>query len=130
MTTKFTPGPYKFPFYLLGDDPALLAKAKKVGLEPERWTDNDGSVRVVKEDEGPVAIVPLRRDDVKRGETYQAEDEERDANAFLFTASPDLYAALDQLARFCAMRLPEEDVKGEEMQAAAAALAKARGEDR
>lgn len=53
---------------------------------------------------------------------------EATANAHIIAAAPETYAALLGLTMLCAGRLPTEDLNGPEMNAAAAALRKARGE--
>lgn len=73
--TNFTPGPWN---------------VSTIGR------DNDGAVPVV-DDEGRIAAVSIRDHDLPRKDRWKAEDAERDANARLIAAAPDLYAALESL---------------------------------
>lgn len=122
---KFTPGPWRAPLYALSDED--LAAARKVGLNPGRFLQNDGSMSVMTgdaEDAKPIATVVCQTG-YKRGEGYRTQCDERDANAHLIASAPDLYAVLAEIYEF-------EEGAGETdrpmMARAKAALAKAWGE--
>jgi hypothetical protein len=56
---------------------------------------NDGGINILT-DSGSVCTVHLQVS-AKRGEAYKAKDPERDANARLIAAAPDLLYALQQI---------------------------------
>jgi len=85
------------------------------------FCNNDGSVIVMTgegDDARPIAHALLTFD-VKRGTAHKAVDPERDANARLIAAAPDLLAALKALV--------ERDTDSPVHMAAEAAIAKAEG---
>lgn len=57
---------------------------------------NDGS-RIVMEDDTRIALVCLQSQS-RKTDAWQAECNQRDANARLISAAPELYAALKELA--------------------------------
>lgn len=102
MTAKFTQGVWS---------------VSKVGLT------NDGG-RPVVTDEKRVAVVDCQTE-VRKRDAWQAECEERDANARLIAAAPGLYEALENLLKLY-QSAPRETTSEEII--AELALAKARGE--
>jgi hypothetical protein len=96
MSDKFTPGPWVFREFF--QDAEEIAKAKKHGLEPTPYMDNDGSRYVyVNGDDGMVrANIAMVQSQTrfKRGKSFGGECAERDANARLIAAAPELLGAL------------------------------------
>ena len=88
---KFTEGPWIFRQYL--GEPGDVDLLRSIGKEPIHALNNDGSASITSNN-GRIATVDIRREDVKRTERYGADDEERDANARLIAAAPDMYGAL------------------------------------
>jgi hypothetical protein len=86
MAVKFTPGPWKFREYAQTDE--MLAEARSLGLEPTRYINNDGSVPVSAAETG-ICTVSCQTP-FKRGSGHRAECDERDANARLIAATPEL----------------------------------------
>ncbi len=117
-----TPGPWSHRIYATGDSPEQL---KALGLEPVRLLTNEGQAIIM----GPtdrVALVDMQTK-VKRGTAYKAECPERDANARLIAAAPDLLAALkvaQKLAASGPAPLPPSDPRWAQI---ADAIAKAGG---
>lgn len=115
--TRWTPGPW-------------LAKLGEFDFT------NDGGRSIMtdvpgapyNEDYKRIALVDsqIERKRGKNATPYNAPDDERDANAKLIAASPELYRALYRLLAICEDELDESRVP--EMKEARAALAKARGE--
>ncbi len=91
---KHTTGPWHFrPF---SQDDAFIAKLRANGFEPTQNCSNQGE-RYVGSEHGPIALVRTRAERKERGKNatpYDAPDAERDANARLIAAAPDLLAAL------------------------------------
>jgi hypothetical protein len=85
-----TPGPWQFREYSLSDE--MLAEARAAGIEPLRFINNDGSVPVSAND-CRICVVDCQTE-FKRNTGHRAECAERDANARLIAAAPDLLAAL------------------------------------
>lgn len=83
---------------------------------------NDGALPV-SSDQGQIARVSAQAD-FPRGQGHNSECAERDANAHLIAAAPDLYAALDGLLGL----LDAGSLYEPQAYAARAALAKARGQ--
>lgn len=100
MTRSHTPGPWTFDVYAHSAEEVEHLRAR--GLTPIQNCGNDGERYVMcgargSEDRFRVAVVDSRLDRVRRGKhatPYDAPDAERDANARLIAAAPDLYAAL------------------------------------
>lgn len=88
MSASHTPGPWRIRLYATDDDPAELIR---LGLKPVRLLNNDGSI-VVSGENGRIAVVDCQSA-FKRGHGHTAECVERDANARLIAAAPDLLAA-------------------------------------
>jgi hypothetical protein len=96
MTIPFTIpfGTWTFREYSLDDE--MLAEARAAGIEPIRFINNDGSVPVTSEDTRICTVdcqMPF-----KRGQGHRAECEQRDANARLIAAAPDMYNYIAELA--------------------------------
>lgn len=83
--SKHTPGPWAIRFYATDDSPEELAR---LGLKPVRLLDNAGGMAVSTEN-GRIALVECQAS-YKRGQGHAAECAERDANARLIAAAPDL----------------------------------------
>lgn len=112
MTAKHTPGPWKLS-----------------EMHAEGFYMNDGAASIVAEG-GRVALADVQCK-VKRGQGYKAQCPERDANAALIAAAPEMHDALS-LAEDLLARLLDSDHGGtpEELailEAVRAALAKADG---
>jgi hypothetical protein len=88
-----TPAPWVFRKYLVSDADRALMEAN--GMKVPRALTNDGGVPII----GPerrVAVVDAQID-YKRGKGHEVECAERDANARLIAAAPDLLSALIEL---------------------------------
>lgn len=95
--TSFTPGPWRFQKFAHSDED--MVQLQSLGMEPVRLLTNDGMATVSAEDEEgskPVARVVCQTP-YKRGQGYKADCAERDANARLIAAAPDMYEALKEL---------------------------------
>jgi hypothetical protein len=88
MTVEF--GTWTFREYSLSDE--MLVEARAAGIEPIRFINNDGSVPVTSGDT-KICTVDCQAP-FKRGHGHRAECEQRDANARLIAAAPDLLEAL------------------------------------
>lgn len=100
-------------------EPWKIANLHKQGL----YT-NGGAINISAED-GLVCSVDLRAK-VKRGQEYNAKDPERDANAAIISAAPDLLASLkDIVDSAMAQREEDEGRKSPLLRKARAAIAKA-----
>lgn len=91
---QYTKGPWKFRLYATDDTPAELAK---FGIKPVRMLDNSGAMAISSEG-GRIAMVDCQAA-YKRGQGHATECAERDANARLIAASPDLFEALRDVMR-------------------------------
>jgi len=124
---QHTPGPWEWSKYAGGKEQAERARA--VGLEPTRSLTNDGDTPVMGDD-GLVASVALRDYSVKKSQRWQADDEERDANARLIAAAPDLLVVLEHaVARAEVANAEGNPILSAWLPDARAALAKAKGSD-
>lgn len=103
---KHTPGPYSFRFYMTDDDPTKL---RDLGIDPVRALTNDGQIAIMAPDEERgakrIALVDCQIK-FKRGTGYKTNCAERDANARLFAAAPDLLTALIKLTNEVLGSLP------------------------
>ena len=102
---KFTPGPWEWPKFTPG---------------PWEWYKADGEYRTLINDCLHMIIRSVRPEDM------WFCPENRDANAALIAAAPELYAALENLVAWAS--LEETPRLADLLEAARAALAKARGE--
>lgn len=123
---RFTPGPWDFPLYPM--DEAQRLEAESLGISVARFTHNDGAVSVMAgsdDDRKPVAHA-LCQTGFKRGEGYKTICDERDANARLMAAAPDLFDALRSLLSLCeAGGVPFDEPGRPTVNAARAALSRA-----
>ena len=85
-----TPGPWTFALYF--QDAEQLAELQRFGMTPTRCLLNDGSAPVMA-DGARVALIDCQTP-YKRGKGHETECAERDANARLIAAAPDLLDAL------------------------------------
>src|SRR5262245_14586017 len=92
-TNEYTPGPWEFSLY--GHTPEMLEKMRANGIEPVRMLTNEGQA-VVGASIGQVALVACHAE-YKRGQGHKANCAERDANARLIAAAPELYETLEWL---------------------------------
>src|SRR5262245_8397620 len=92
-TNEYTPGPWEFSLY--GHTPEMLEKMRANGMEPVRMLNNAGGVAITAEI-GPVAEVHCQTE-YKRGNGHLTHCAERDANARLIAAAPELYETLEWL---------------------------------
>lgn len=116
---KFTPAPWTSPIWS-GDEEFNL-KADKMGIARVPALTNDGC-RFVMAENRRVALVDCATD-FKRGKGYQTECAERDANARLISAAPELLAAIIRLRDLPVDCSQQEDVAAWEQ--AHAAISKA-----
>lgn len=89
-----TPGPWKTRLYF--QDEADLAELQELGIEPTKALTNDGA-RAVMAGETRVALIDCQTK-FKRGQGHRSDCPERDANARLIAAAPELLAAIKPLA--------------------------------
>jgi hypothetical protein len=89
-----TPGPW---FYrpILGE-PEDIEKMREFGMEPVQAMTNEGQRYVMAPDKR-VCLVDMQCEGVKRNERHKSIDAERDANARLIAAAPELLKALREL---------------------------------
>lgn len=121
--TRFTPGPWRSPVWI--QEGAEIGEAKRLGLPLTPAMGNSGERYVLGGEKGIALVNPTIRP--KRGKGFGHDDAERDANAALIAAAPELYAALDRVLDIFhrrAMSMAEADA----VNLAGAALAKARGD--
>lgn len=126
MSTKHTPAPWTFsPFF---GTPEKIAEMRKFNMEPTRAQTNEGQVFIMAADTR-VALVDAHTK-FKRGEGYKGVCEERDANARLIAAAPELLEALKNILAFMDKVVPprDDEADGPMISAARAAIAKATGE--
>lgn len=117
--TKFTPGPWRSPIFHGSDE--TIAEARAFGLTPIPSLDNDGS-RFLMSDGKRIGMIECQTK-YKRGQGHKTECAERDANAHLIAAAPELYAALLQAQEYLHDVAPASEYDANE-----ALLKKARGE--
>lgn len=96
---KHTAGPWKYRLYATDDTPEMLAK---FGIKPVRMLDNSGAMAISHAD-GRVALVDCQAS-YKRGQGHATECSERDANARLIAAAPDLFEALTSVMKEIALK--------------------------
>lgn len=87
-------GPYSFRKFF--EEEAEIAKIRSLGLEPTRLANNDGSVPIMGNDEYGervtlAYVLPIAPR--KRGTSYSAPDDERDALAEKIVAALNAYEA-------------------------------------
>jgi hypothetical protein len=118
-----TSGPWQFREYSLSDE--MLAEARAAGIEPIRFINNDGSVPITAND-SRICVVDCQAE-FKRNTGHRAECAERDANARLIAAAPDLLAALKKCLNFIENVDANFGTKISAADDARAAIAKAEG---
>jgi hypothetical protein len=122
---KHTPGPWETRKYSSDDEEIELLRS--IGREPVQLLTNEGQ-RIVMAGEKRVAAVDCHTK-YKRGEAHKAQCHERDANALLIAAAPDLYRELEHLVRLIDPCIGSSGIPGlATLNGAKAALAKARGD--
>lgn len=95
---NWTPGPWNSPDFLCSAEDADLIR-KRLGREPPPARSNEGQRYVmagVGDETKRVALVDCQTH-YKRGKGYETECAEREANALLIAAAPDLVEALQDL---------------------------------
>jgi hypothetical protein len=125
--SKHTKGPWAFREYAATDE--MLEEAQALGIKPIRFINNDGSVPVSGPD-SKICEVACQAP-FKRGAGHLSECTERDANARLIAAAPELLEALKALVACCetypAFQKETNQITFGRMEAARAAIAKAEG---
>ena len=124
---KHTPGPWEAPLWHGTDEHNAQAIAH--GLKPVPALTNDGQRFVmagVGDDTNRVALVDCQTP-FKRGKGHQTDCAERDANARLIAAAPELLAALEGMLRAKVSVISDEFRYAEAR--ARAAIASAREEE-
>jgi len=122
-----SPAPWEFREWATEPDPELEALAAKAGRSVKRvpMLTNDGA-RIIMAGEGGehrrVALVECQTK-YKRGQGHETECAERDANARLIAAAPDLYTSLRELVDWCGQRDDRDDLLPPEKQEAEIARA-------
>jgi hypothetical protein len=89
-----TAGPYFWREY--AQDAEDLAQMRSLGMTPTRMLTNEGQVALMAgtgDDVKRIALIDCQTSH-KRGQGYKTACAERDANAALFAAAPDLVKAL------------------------------------
>jgi len=89
----YTPGPWDYSPYV--GTPEEIEQARKHGMEPIRMLSNDGQATVMAgagDDHKPVARIECQIR-YKRGQGHATDCAERDANARLIAAAPQLLEA-------------------------------------
>lgn len=95
---EHTAGPYFFREYT--QDAEDLETMRGLGIKPTRMLTNEGQVALMAgtgDDVKRIALIDCQTN-YKRGEGYKTACAERDANAALFAAAPDLVKALEEIA--------------------------------
>jgi len=91
MGTKHTPGPWAWRNKYFRDE-LQIKQGREIGIEPTQCLTNDGATAVMAGDRR-VALVDLQAN-IKKRYWSTADDPERDANARLIAAAPELVEAL------------------------------------
>lgn len=98
---KHSPGSWEYRPYFQDDE--NIAELRKHGLEPTRRLSNDGKAIVTArsgDDSKPIAHIECQTV-FKRGQGHLADCAERDANARLIAAAPDMLAACKLALGLC-----------------------------
>lgn len=104
LSPSHTPGPWRFRLWAMSDED--VQEAKRLGLDPVRALDNDGSATVIagsEEDSHAIAKI-IRQAQAKRSEGYRTPCPERDANARLVALAPDMLEALKDIVHYKQIR--------------------------
>jgi hypothetical protein len=124
LKTTYTPGPWVFKKYSL--DTETRDRMRKLGMNDEAdqlAVSNEGQAYVMAE-AGRVALVDCRVD-FKRGKGYLTECSEREANAALIAAAPELLEALRQVVASATPNIHDHPAMCEAWDTAKTAIAKA-----
>jgi len=117
--SKHTPGPYWWRLY--ANEPEDVERARALGIEPVRMLTNEGQIALMAGAQGDsrrVALVDCQTN-FKRGQGYKTECAERDANARLIAAAPDLFALAVWISNYYA----NQDMNHQDFRVAAKIMA-------
>ena len=126
--SKHTKGPWEVALY--GLEPEMIEKQRQLGIEPTRILTNDGQAPVMAgsgDDKERIALVDCQAS-YRRGQGYKAECAERDANARLIAAAPDLLESLEDAMRWVGSLTDWAGAGDPDVEKWRAAIAKAKGE--
>jgi hypothetical protein len=126
--TKHTPGPWVYNLYPYGDEE--VEKRRSLGIEPVRMLTNEGQAPIMggpEDDSRRIALVDCQVE-YKRGKAHLTECAEREANARLIAAAPDLLEAMQEAMRWIGSLTDWEGAGDPNVEKWRAAIRKARGE--
>lgn len=123
MKVGHTPGPWTFREFM--GSPEQVEFGRKHGIEPVPALTNDGA-RIVMADGVRIGTVDSQTE-FKRGKGHEVVCAERDANATLIAAAPELLAALELARAFLSDEPCDRQAKRDALTKVCAAIAKAEG---